>query len=129
MLAWSRIECEINYPINSLSITDKGAARPGAHTDGPKLSKEINQLTVAINIVTDHLTDGQIMSVVKADTQKCAAWNLTMLDRKEKDLIFVNIKGVHHIQSMLLVYEKRHLNQNTLLLMRTWHPPCMQPGC
>lgn len=69
------------------------------------------------------------MPIIKADTQKCTAWNLPVLNLKKKDFILVNIKRFYHIESMLRVYEKGHLNQNTLLLMWPRHPPCMQPGC
>lgn len=129
MLPLSLIKCEINHIRNTISLTHKIATRPGAYTDGLKLLEKVYQLTLAVNVITDHLIDGQILPVVKADTQKCTAWNLAILNLKEKNFILVNIKGFYYVESMLRVHEKGHLNQNTLLFMRPRHPPSMQPGC
>lgn len=58
MLAWGLIKCQVNHFIDFVSLTDKGAAWPSANNIGIKLSTQVHQLTVAIDVITNHLANG-----------------------------------------------------------------------
>ena len=68
MLALSIVKRQINHFVDTIPLADQGAARPGTNHNGIKLSTKVNQLTVAIDVITYHLTNGQGMPVRKADT-------------------------------------------------------------